>query len=216
MLTRGPAMSWRLIQRCPLPSPICSSGTFVNTDMTPETGSTFGHVGSASCPQSLLNVFKFVGVWSGGVCVTTSFFFFTSCADLVSVNALKICRVAPLTSGGWTDEIGNAMEEIHHAQCQRQVLSSHQVRCHHGDQGYIGPVKVTVENSEGHEEQEGLQQWHKEAAEAFHHHREDVTCQTVGLQTPKGAQREHYRQGNRLHWYVSLIGFVQRSAMGIK
>lgn len=94
-----------------------------------------------------------------------------------------------LTSGGWTDEIGDTMEEIHHTQCQRQVPSSHQVGCHHGDQGHIGAVKVTVENSEGHEEQERPQQWHKEAAEAFHHHREDVTYQTVGLQTPKGAQR---------------------------
>lgn len=81
------------------------------------------------------------------------------------------------------------MEEIHHTQSRRQVPSSHQVGCHHGDQGHIGAVKVTVENGKGHEEQERPQQRHKEAAEAFHHHREDVTYQTVGLQTPKGKRK---------------------------
>lgn len=99
------------------------------------------------------------------------------------------------------------MEEIHHTQCQRQVPSSHQVGCHHGDQGHIGAVKVTVENSEGHEEQERPQQWHKEAAEAFHHHREDVTYQTVGLQTPKGAQRALTKRKplTLVHWICLKI-----------
>lgn len=119
-----------------------------------------------------------------------------------------------LTSSWWTDEIGDAMEEIDHTQCRGQVLASHQVGCHHGDQGHIGTVKVTVQNSEGHKERESLQQCHKEAAEAFHHHREDVTSQTVGLQTPAKAQRKCYQRRIWLHCYILIIRFVFKSRFG--
>lgn len=137
------------------------------------------------------------------------------CADFVFLTYDKHLPSCSLTSSWWTDEKGDAVQEIHHGQCQRQVPSSHQVGGHHGDQGHIGTVKVTIENSEGHKEHEGLQQWHKEAAEAFHHHREGVAYQAVGLQIPKGAQTERYPRGNRLQWNISVIKLVQRSAVAI-
>lgn len=77
------------------------------------------------------------------------------------------------------------MEEVDHAQCRGQVLSSHQVWRHHGDQCHICAIEVTIEDSEGHEEWEGPKQRRKEAAETLHRHREDVTSQTVRLQTPE-------------------------------
>lgn len=77
------------------------------------------------------------------------------------------------------------MEEVDHAQCRGQVLSSHQVWRHHGDQRHICAIEVTIEDSEGHEEREGPKQRHEEAAETLHRHGEDVTSQTVRLQTPE-------------------------------
>lgn len=76
------------------------------------------------------------------------------------------------------------MQEVDHTQRQRQVFGPHNVRCHHGDQSYVGAIKVTVEDGEGEEEPEGPKQWRKDAAQTFHRHREDVAGQAVRLQTP--------------------------------
>lgn len=56
-----------------------------------------------------------------------------------------------LTSDWGADEVGDGVEEVDHAQRRGQVLRSHQVRRHHGDQRNIGAVKVTIEDGEGHE-----------------------------------------------------------------
>lgn len=94
-----------------------------------------------------------------------------------------------LTSDWRADEVGDSVEEVDHAQRRGQVRSSHQVWRHHWDQRHVGAVKITVEDGEGHEEREGPKQRREEAAETLHPHREDVTRQTVRLQTPE-RQRE--------------------------
>lgn len=112
-----------------------------------------------------------------------------------------IMRGCFLTSDWGADEVGDGVEEVDHAQCRGQVLRSHQVRRHHGDQRHIGAIEVTVEDGEGQEEREGLEQWHEEAAETLHRHGEDVTRQSVRLQTPERKTQlcfKHLREETRL------------------
>lgn len=66
------------------------------------------------------------------------------------MNQIRIAGAISLTSDGWADQIGDGVEEEDHAQRQGQRRSSNHIRCHHGDQGHIGAVKVTIEHSEGH------------------------------------------------------------------
>ncbi len=96
-----------------------------------------------------------------------------------------------LTSNWWADKVGDGMEEVDHTQRRGQVLSSHQVWRHHGDQCHVSAVKVPVEDGEGHKERKGQEQRREEAAETIHRHRNDVTQQTVRLQTSEG-QRDKF------------------------
>lgn len=113
--------------------------------------------------------------------------------------------VVRLTSDGRADEIGDGVEEVDHAQRRGQVRSSHYVRCHHGDQSNVGAIEVSVEDGEGHEQREGAKQRHEEAAETLHRHRDDVTGQTVRLQTPETEkQTSQVSRSSCLHSFIYL------------